>query len=248
MKVQKSSAECAAHNLNIKAEIDLGLSEAWEPSEQILAAEAAEAARKAAGFKLAADKLEVLKRLDPNTDGNRVMGVSVYINAIYTGASNWSSGRHTGWKLEFNNTWSDDYTWLKIGDGVTLGINAKQLEKAKAKLDAIVVANRVKSIKASQKLSEQARTEAFIKNNPRFCELAGHNYHNSGETLYYGSPKRAHYQTAFLVTEDESVRIGSETYSVAQWLEIFELREAQRRAMNALKASFGTTKPLSPAS
>jgi len=241
MKVNKSSKDCAAHNLTIQAEIDLGLSEAWEPSELVLQGEAKELARIEACAKRDADMLSVLKQLDPNTNGDYVFGIRAKIEAVYTGSSKWSSGSHTGWRLVFGSSYtSSENPKVTIGEGRAISINDKQLARAKAKLEELLSLKRIADAKQSSAQSAQARTTAFIAANGAFCEAAGHSSYNSGETLYYGSPKRAHYQTAFIVLADGSVKIGHETYTIAQWREIFGLRAAQAAAMKALKASFAT--------
>jgi hypothetical protein len=239
MKTNKSSAECAARNLLVKSEIDLGLSEAWEPSDEILKRESAEAARAAAGFKFAADKLSVLKMLDPNTDGNKVLGISVKIEAIMTGGSMWRSGYQVGWKLIIGDSWkTSENRWLKIGDEKTLGLNARQLAKAQEKLASAVAERRAKLEKEAAATSDKMRTDSFIKENPAFCSVAGLNYFCDGKGYEANMGRQMRYPTAFIALVDGSVRIGCETFTVSQWNEIYALRAAQAATMKELKDSF----------
>jgi hypothetical protein len=93
-------------------------------------------------------------------------------------------------------------------------------------------------ILAGEKLqAEREATESFIKDNAEFCKMVGHSSYNDGVTVY-GLGHRAYYQTAFLVNEDGSVKIGGETFQPSQWVEIFTLRTQQAEAMKALKDSF----------
>ena len=239
MKTNKSSADCAAHNLLVKSEIDLGLSEAWEPSDEILKREAAEAARVAAGFKVAADKLSVLKMLDPNTDGGKVLGIRVKIEAITTGGSSWSCGYQVGWKLIIGDSWkTSENRWLKIGDEKTLGLNAKQLVKAQEKLAEAVLERKAKLEKEAAVTSDKMRTDAFIKENPAFCSAVGQSYFCDGKSYEANMGRQMRYPTAFIALADGSVKIGCEAFTVARWNEIYALRAAQAEAMNLLKASF----------
>ena len=242
MKVRKSSQECAAHNATIQAEIDLGLSEAWEPTDEQLAYEKRQAEAAAAVAQLEKDKLAVLRWLDPNTDGSKVLGIYAEFDAVYTGSTKWSSGQHTGWKLYFGNRWdASSRQYVTVGTGTKMGITAAQLDRAKAKLNILVEAAKAEAAKANAKQTAEARTAGFIKQNPDFCKLVGHSYYNSGESFYHkhGWMKgRTTYNTAFIALEDGRVQIGSEAFTVAQWTEYYSLLAAHKQAQADLKASF----------
>jgi hypothetical protein len=251
MKVQKSSAECAERNLTVQAEIDLGLSEAWEPSDSILAQEAEAKKREEAGFKLAASKKEVLISVGCNNhvaDGSRYGSagdVKVEIDEVRTSGGRFSMGYISGWRLYIGDRYgSEKGSWVGIGDGATLGINTKQLEKAKAKIAEEQSRINTKKAERAVKQNAEQRTAAFIAANLEFCKMAGHSSFNDGVTIY-GHDRRAYYQTAFIFNEDGTVKIGGETLTVAQWTEIFNLRASQAAAMKSLKESF---KNISPAS
>ena len=235
--INKSSAVCEAINLTNAAYIEAGLEEAVCPTPEVLASEKAEAARKAAEFKLEQDKISVLRKLDPKTDGSQVLGIRASVQEIYTGSSR-------GWKLVLGDSYgkSEEKRWVKIGDGKVLGMSAAQFEKAQARLAELVEDAKGKAMAQRRLANEQERTIQFIKDNAAFCSLVGHSYYNTGETLRYGAGfnKRTTCQTAFIVNFDGSVRIGVETFTVAQWTEIYELRNAQAVALKALKESFKT--------
>lgn len=241
MKTNKSTADCVAYNLLNKAAIDCGVLEAIEPDEATLKRESDEAARVAAYFKLADDKLAVLKMLDANTDGKTVSGIAVGVEAIMTGGSTWSSGYQVGWKLIIGGSWnSKENRWLKIGDGKILGMNAKQLAKAQEKLAEAIAERDAKHAKEAATTSDKMRTEAFIKANPDFCKMVGQSYFCDGKAyeVGYGSGRQMRYPTAFVALADGSVKICHETFTVEQWNEIYALRAAQVEAMKALKESF----------
>lgn len=242
MKVQKSSEECAKHNQVVQAEIDLGLSEAWEPSDEIRKSEAAAAAREAAGFKLMTDKMAVLKAIDPDTDGRKVHGIEASIDAVYSGSTTYSSGYHSGWKLTLGSRYnsSGNCKRIIIGDGTTLGINTRQLNKAQDFIAEERERNAIRSAQANAAMSDQQRTVAFIKANPDFCTLVGCAQYNNGETIHYGSGmnRRTIYQTAFIMLADGNLKMGSEILTVGQWTELFTLRAEHAAAIKALKASF----------
>lgn len=242
MKVNKSSKECAERNATIQAEIDCGLSEAWEPTDLQLQYEKQQVEREAAAIKLVADKLAVLKQLDPNTDGNKVMGIYAEFDTVYSGGTKWSAGSHTGWKLYFGNRWAaNERCYVTVGKGTTMCIDAAQLERAKAKLAVLVEAAKVAAARTSAKLSAEARTQGFILQNPEFCEKVGHSYYNSGEsfTHKYGHMKgHTTYNTAFIALPDGRVQIGHETFTVEQWNTIYDLAAAQKEAMKNLKESY----------
>jgi hypothetical protein len=244
MKVNKSSTECDAHNLRVKAEIDLGLSEAWEPTEQILAQEAAAKKHQEEGFKLAASKKEVLLAVGcvGVADGARYGAagdVKVEIDEVRTGGGRYSLGYVSGWRLYVGSRYgSNKGSWLTVGDGATLGINTKQVEKARVKIAAEQACLDAK--KAAQLATQSAaqRTADFIAANPEFCKRAGQSSFNDGEPYYANWDKRTHYPTAFIALPDGRVQIGSEKFTVAQWEELFALKAAFVSNQNALKASF----------
>jgi len=245
MKVEKSSKECAEFNANPNNQgaIAAGLMEAWEPSDRILAGEKIQAEREAAGFKLAQDAKAVLTMIGAVGGERRgkVGDVDVEIDDVRASTRSYYSSSVSGWRLYIGDRYgSQKGSWVGIGDGATLGINTKQLVKAQAKIKEEQDRIDAKKAAAAVKQNVQQRTEAFIKDNAEFCKLVGHTTYDSGETYYYGSgcDRRASYHTAFLVNEDGSVKIGGETFTVSQWVEIFTLRTAQAEAMKALKESF----------
>lgn len=243
--VNESSAACAAHNEANKSVIDMGLEFPWVPSERVLAREAQaekENEARARRARLEAAVMETLGTVNPTR-------VSLSIEAVYSGGGRFSSGYHSGWKLNIGTGYGADANkkWMALGEGTTLNVTAKQLEKAKAKIAEVAAVDAAEIARHSAKMNVQQRTEAFIKASPAFCTLVGQTCFNSGETFYYGSGinRRASYQTAFFVTEDGSVKIGGETFTVAQWTEIYNLRAAQAAAMKSLKNSFTTISPAS---
>lgn len=164
------------------------------------------------------------------------------IEESYTGSSRWSRGYVSGYWLIIGSRYSygrqDNKKRVKIGDGKVLGINAKQLAKAKVALAEVKAVEDRKNAMRNAKESDEERTKAFIAANPEFCKLVGRSYYCSGET-YYGHGGRPNtYTTAFIYTVEGRVKIGCETFTVAQWTEIYNLRNSQAVAMKSLKDSF----------
>lgn len=240
-KTNKSTVECNAYNISNKEAIDLGLIEAIEPNDQVLAQEKLAAQREAAGFKLAQDRLTVLKTIDKDTDGKTCLGVEVSIDETRSGGSRWSSGHVSGYRLIIGCRWSKEKTWVGIGDGANLGINSKQLAKAIEMIAGVkAILDNENAVKKAI-TSDRMNTEAFIQNNAEFCKLVGQSYFNDGISyeVGHGMHARRMYPTAFIYNpEGGKVRIGSESFTVAQWTEIYALRAAQAEAMKNLKASF----------
>jgi len=245
--VSESSKACTAHNEANKAMIDMGLEFPWKPSDRIITQELNEAKANEARALRAKQESIVATEVSAVNPTN----VPVRVESVYSGSSNWSSGHHSGWKMIIGSGYGSDAnkTWMAIGEGTRLCITAKQLEKAKAKIAQVAAVNAAEAARRNAKQTVEQRTAAFINANPAFCALVGHTSFNSGETVSWGSGRntRYSYQTAFLVNEDGSVKIGGETFTVAQWTEIYNLRAAQAEAMKALKASFATA-TISPAS
>lgn len=245
--VSESSKACAAHNEANKTMIDMGLEFPWKPTDRIITQEQNEAKAneaRALRSKLEAEVITAVVAVNPTN-------VPVRVESVYSGSSNWSSGHHSGWKMIIGSGYGHDAnkTWMVIGEGTRLCITAKQLEKAKGKIAQIASVNAAEAARRNAKNTVAQRTLDFINANPAFCASVGQTSYNSGETLTYGSGMhtRYSYQTAFLITEDGSVKIGVETFTVAQWTEIYNLRAAQAAAMKALKASFAAA-TISPAS
>ena len=243
--VGETSATCAAYNESNADAISLGILLPRKPSDRVLAQEAQavkdnEARERRARLEAAA--LQELQAVNPT-------GVALDIEAVYSGGGTYSRGYHSGWKLIIGTGWGQDANrkWMAIGNKTELCVTAKQLGKAQEKIAEVAAVDAAEKARRNAKLNVQQRTEAFIKDNSAFCALVGHTSYNSGETITYGSGynRQHHYQTAFLVTEDGSVKIGGETYTVAQWTEVYNLRAAQAQAMKALKNSFATISPAS---
>lgn len=238
MKVSKSTADCAAYNkLNADA-IAVGILEAVEPDERTLQQEQREEAQRKAGLQIAASKLAVLQMLDPNVtkEGDSVCGVSVRIEEVRSGYS-YSSGNSKGWKLHIGGRWSNNKRWMAIGDGATLGLNTKQLAKAKTILAEVKSLEDKRNAASQAVTSDKMRTEAFVKLNPDFCKLVGESYFCSGES-YKVPGGGVRYTKAFIALPDGKVKIGYEVFTVAQWTEIKNLEAAQTAALKQLKASF----------
>lgn len=241
MKVEKSSKECAEYNTSHQAEIDLGLIFPLEPSDRVLEREAKAAKEReeqARGERERAAVIAQIQTVNPT-------GVRLGLEAVYSGGSSYSCGYHSGWKLIIGDGYGQDANkkWMAIGEGKRLIVTEKQLGKAKEKIAEVAAVNAAEAARRNARQNVQQRTEAFIAGNQEFCKLVGHTAYNSGETYYYGSGmnRRASYQTAFLVNEDGSVKIGGETFQPSQWVEIYTLRAQQAEAMKALKDSFKTT-------
>lgn len=244
-KVYKSTADCQAWNAAHAAEIECGISFPQEPDSRMLAEEAKRREYEAKQFKATQDRLEILKQLDPKTNGKTCLGVQVEIDEIRSGGGKWYSGSVSGYRLYIGSRWGDAKgKWVAIGDGATLGISAKQLEKAKAALATVKAEIDARNAKYAASQNEAARTEQFIKDNPEFAKLSGHCYHCSGES--YKSPMGTRYTTAFLVTVEGLIKIGYETYTKEQWLAVFRLRDEQAAVMKALKESFKNNLPQVP--
>lgn len=248
--VNESSSACAAHNESNKSVIDMGLEFPWVPNEQILRQEKAQAERAAAGFKLENDAKGILLSLGAvmvgtSTRRGTVGNVEVEIDDVRASTRSYYSSSVSGWRLYIGGRYgSDKGGWVGIGDGATLGINAKQQAKALEKIKEIQTKIDARQAKRKEVLTVAARTNSFISANGDFCKMVGHSSFNDGVTVY-GHDRRAYYQTAFLVNEDGSVKIGGETFTVAQWTEIYNLRAAQAEAMKSLKDSFKTISPAS---
>lgn len=242
--VNDSSAECAAYNESNADAINLGILNPRKPSDRIVQREAQYAKEQEQANlrrKLEAAVIAEVQAVNPT-------GVKLQVEAVYSGGSTYSSGYHSGWKLTVGQGYGRDANkrHIKIGNGLDLCVTAKQLAKAK---DAIAVVASVEAAEKSlrsEKLTVENRTMQFIRDNALFCSRAGHNSYNSGETLVYGTGynRRYSHQTAFLVTEDGSIKIGSETLTHDQWVQVFDLRDANNAAMKALKESFKTISPV----
>jgi hypothetical protein len=243
--VSESSKACAAHNEANKAMIDMGLEFPWKPSDHIILQEQNEAKANEAIALRAKQEAIVAAEVSSVNPTN----VPVRIKSVYSNSSSWSRGRHSGWKMIIGSGYGSDAnkTWMAIGEGTRLCITAKQLEKAKAKIAQVASVNAVVEARNNAKQTAEQRTKAFIAANPEFVNLTGFTSFCSGESYYSRWDKRTHFPTAMLVTEDGSVKIGGETFTVAQWTEIYNLRAAQGAALKALKASFATA-TISPAS
>lgn len=236
--VRKSSAKCAEYNAANQEAIDAGLVLPQQPDEATLRCEKQDAERAAALELRRAKIVAVLAELETVNPGKVALG----IEEEYGAQSTWSRGAQTGWKLIIGSGYGRDANkkWMRIGEGCTLLLTDKQLEKAKDKIAEVAEVAASEKAKWNAKQSVEARTTAFIKANEVFCKMVGHSYYNSGETVYFGSGynKQARYQTAFLVNVDGTIKIGHETFTMSQWIAIYELRAAQAEAMQALKASF----------
>ncbi len=232
-QVSKSSAECAAHNLQCAAEIELGLSLPWEPTQAILDAEAREAKQKAAGLKVAADKLAVLRMIDPavtEATQNKVCGVNARIERVESRGSRWSSGNHAGWRLVLGSLFGKvgvDKQLLVIGDGTTLGLNDKQLAKAKAHIASLQAHDKRVEDMQGRELAKCLRYKALYASDKALIGAICQTSYVSE----YG-------QMDFAVNADGSITYKYETFTVPQWREIVALRDAQAAAMKALKESF----------
>lgn len=236
--VDKSTAECCDHNAEQAEAVALGLVAAWKPSDRVLAREA----QSAKEFEEAARRKReegtaraVLAQVNP-------AGVALGFEAVYSGGGRFSSGYHSGWRLNIGTGYGADANkkWMAVGEGTKLTVTPKQLEKAREKIAEVAAVDAAEKARRSAKQTVEERTKVFIAANPAFCAMVGQSSFNSGETLYYGSGynRRASYQTAFLVNEDGAVRIGGETLFMDQWTQVFNLKAAQAAAMAALKASF----------
>lgn len=238
--VNKSSVKCAEYNETHKAEIEVGLVLPQTPCQIVLDSEKQEQLRREAREAQRALEKSILaefQKLNPT-------GVALSIEETRSSGSRWSSGYHTGYKLVIGGGYGRDANkkWMTIGDGTKLAnsVTAKQFEKAKEKIAEVAAVDAAEKARNSAKQNVEERTRAFIKSNPTFCTMVGQSYFNSGETVFIGSGynRQARYQTAFLVEENGAIKIGHETFTQAQWVQIYDLRATQAAAMQALKASF----------
>lgn len=239
VKPNTSSAECVAYNTANADTIALGLIQAWQPDERTLAREAqavkdAEAA--ACRKHEEAMALAVLAQVNP-------AGVALGFEATFKGGGNYSNGYHIGWKLNIGSGsgyGADAKKWMAIGEGTRLTVTPKQLERAKEKIAEVAAVDAAEAARRNVKQTVKERTHAFIAANPEFCKLVEQSAYNSGETFYYGSGRnrRASYNTAFMVNEDDTVKIGGETLFMDQWTQVYNLKAAQAAAMKTLKDSF----------
>lgn len=233
MKTNKSSAECAAHNERNKVEIELGLIEAIEPSEQILAAEAKAREQEKAGLKIAQDTLTVFRMLDPNfKEGQReIQGVEVSIEMTYTGGSSYSRGYHTGWKMFIGGRYDDNKKWMVIGDGKELGLNTKQLAKAKDHLETVKSVTLARETRNKENNAAYLRREAWLKieENQKLAQVILN-------TTYVSTSDK------IAVNADGTITVQYDTFTFAQWELVAVLKLEQRAAMDALKATFKTVK------
>lgn len=249
MKIEKSSADCAAHNLAVKCEIDLGLSEPWEPSENILKQEAKAEAERKAGVQrfqgvlgmfqaiyaaLPVNVREIYKEpktaadIEKQYSGYR-MNVAAKIDGfvhdnvnIESVTSGGYSSHHQYWKLIVGGY--GDKKWCKLGEGFT--ISEKQLTKA---VECVVERFNVNVAAATRRVEQDQafkRRSAFVAAQPDFCRTF--------DLLIYSDK--------FHVAADGKVTIGWETFTVDQWRQIAILQDSQKAAMAALKESFKPAK------
>lgn len=231
MKVSLSTVECAAWNVAHAESIACGVDEAKEPSDQVLAYEKKQAELEEAGFKTAKDMAAAIKIVDANAviskDGlGQIRQAWVKIEKITTGQHSYI---HVGWKMTFQTSQysyrKDEKTWLKIGNGTRLGLDAKQLVKALAKLAEIeeIIARRQHAGNVAWAAAD--RLKKFIGENKSFVER-----------MFGYVPSSADKSVA--VTVDGTLYVNGDNYTVAQWTAILDLRDAQKAAMVALKNSF----------
>ena len=249
MKIEKSSADCAARNLAVKSEIYLGLSEPWEPSDNILKQEAKVEAERKAGVQLFQGVLGMFQAIyaalpvnvreiykEPKTAadiekeycGYR-MNVAAKIDGfihdnvnIESVTSGGYSSHHQYWKLVVGGY--GDKKWCKLGEQFT--ISEKQLKKA---VECIVERFNMNVADAGRRVEQDQaskRRAAFVAAEPDFCRTFD----------------LSTYSDKFHVAVDGKVTIGWETFTVDQWRQIAILRNAQKAAMSALKESFKPAK------
>lgn len=231
MKVNKSTKECDEYNTSNADAIGLGLMERMEPTDQILAHEKQERDRKAAQFQEAESIQAILRQLDPNADTKvgTVFGVSVYIEKIYTGGGTWSRGSHTGWRMYIGRRYGSNRTWIKIGDGTTLGLNASQREKAMVKInDARAEFDARKRAQDERELRKQ-RFEQFIVS-PQNIKLL--------QTIGSCTSITSFDADLYHFDNNGSMTYRGETYTIGQWRQIAEMRLRHIDELTQLKSSF----------
>jgi hypothetical protein len=218
MKVNRSTKSCQEYNAANTEAIGLGLLEAHEPNEAFLAAEKKAEEYRKREFEIAKTKEEILKKLDPASDGKNCLGVSVEI-----------SKNDSGWRMYIGPRWgSHRGTWVHIGDKGQLGIDVKQLEKAKAKLAEQAELKKQREEHDNQRHEVQKRYEAAYKD-PELNALML-------------SISRATWLPTFTgdlsILPDGRISYRGETFTVDQWKQIVALREQHCAAIAALKATF----------
>jgi hypothetical protein len=230
MKTEKTTVQCKEFNAANAAYIASGLVEAVEPNDTMLLLEKQTADRAKAQFVEAESKQAVLKQLDPNATNDKALGV--YVRLEKTGG-HYGNGC-TGWKMIIGG--GDNKTWLKIGNGRTLGLDAKQKAKALEKLAAVLEVQDARVVQAQAARTVANRYYEFVRV-PRNKELVrgitGQSYVPEVNTL-----------TGFRVEADGRLSCNGETFTVAQWEQVVALRASHAREVRLLKDSFKPAAPL----
>lgn len=229
MKTNKSSNDCREYNTANADAISMGLLEAVEPNDDILAREKAADEARMKREKREAERLAVLKAIDPSTDGNTVLGVDATIEAVHTSGSRWSSSHHTGWRLIVGNRYGENKKWLVVGTGTTLQITAKQIENALAKIADVREVQQARDAKYNEEKASQQRYQAFIANDANKSLLMAMT--NCSFVSSYGTDH-------FRVGSDGRLYYNGETFTTDQWRSIVALKSEHAKALAALKATF----------
>lgn len=224
MKIYKTTEECNKYNTENKSAIGCGLMEAWEPDDKILKEEADAKAREDAKFQKAKTKLDILKMLDPNTDGARCLGVRVEINEIRSAVTGFR-WRITGYRLKFGD-WSCK-RWIAMGDGTTFGLNEKQ----KAKAIAILLELQAEEIAAKKQHDDCIRAtfhkQTWLKvpeNETLIKDITGRGYAD---------------RNMFALNEDSTcLTCFGETFTVSAWQKIVTFKKQQAVDLEAFKNTF----------
>lgn len=234
--VYLSTAACAERNAANKSEIDAGLSLPVAPNADMQRKEAQQATYAKQQMQLGSDKRAFWKLLDPTLDTDKehvvIEGGHVYLNTVHSqGYSHYSPRSLKGWKLIFNTMYgnSDQKSWIVVGDRVKLGLNAKQLAKAKEHIDTWKARNAAKAAARNNEVAKQLRYKQFItvpEQNALLQRITGSSFVSEYGTI------------DFTVQADGQLKYKYDTFTQEQWVAVCDLRDEQNTAMKALKASF----------
>lgn len=239
-KVSKATALCVEFNNNNAGAIAAGLMSPIQPDDGIIKAEAEEAARVEAGFKHAQNVIAVLQMLDPKVakEDDLVLGVRVRIES--ESHKSWSTGLtvYTSHKMIIGSGYGRDAnkTWMKIGDGGTLGLNTKQKAKALEKLAQV---KRVEENRDAHRKVEEARYAEQGANRARWKTFISEPACVDFVKRLTGSTFVAEYSPELWIGNNGLLGYKNEHFTMGQWVQIMDLRDKQAAELAALKAQLG---------